>query len=134
MLVCGLESPALALDPYDGLAWGKVSPVIQALPSLAPGQVSITTFRQFFRHGPSPGFADLVKACGRPAEEWNSELSSSRQVLPPHFTTYYAGDFLRYKLADGSRVYVWTGEDDGRVMRCDYITASGRVLPLYLRY
>ncbi|HEX4141780.1 MAG TPA: hypothetical protein VHY09_15635 [Candidatus Methylacidiphilales bacterium] len=103
-----------------------------AFSALAP--LSVVTFRQFFRRSPMPELRELVKACGHPAEEWNSDVvHHPGQKIPNHLPAYHGGHFFRYALIDGSHVYVWTGEDDGPVMRADYISTSGHVAPLYLR-
>jgi hypothetical protein len=76
----------------------------------------------------------LVKACGHPADESDSNIvHHPGQKLTAHLPAYHGGHFFRYALLDSSHVYVWTGEDDAAVMRADYISNSGHVAPLYLR-
>ena len=131
---CTVALPSKASDFYDDLAWGPVAPAIQALPSLAPAPLTVDTFRRFFRHSPVPEIHELVKACGHPADEWNGDIvHHPGQKIPAHLPAYHGGHFFRYLLPDGSHVYVWTGEDDGPVMRADYVSTSGHVAPLYLR-
>ena len=135
MLVCTLGSSFAAMaDPYDGLAWVPVPAAIHALPSLAPGEVTLQTFRQFFRHSPVPEMRDLVKACGVPAEEWDTDTSRHPdQTIPAHLPMSSSGHLFRYNLRGAGHVYIWTGESDVPVMRADYLPVSGPVAPLYLR-
>jgi hypothetical protein len=130
-LASSLPAPA---DPYDGLAWISVPSAIHALPSMAPGEVTLQTFRQFFRHAPRPELPVLIKACGVPAEEWDTDTSHHPdQTIPAHLPMYYSGHLFRYNLHGAGHVYIWTGESDVPVMRADYLPASGPVVPLYLR-
>jgi hypothetical protein len=136
MLACTLASSlqAPAADPYDGLAWIPVTAAIRALPGMAPGEVTLQTFRRFFRRSPLPELRELVKACGAPAEEWDTDTSRHPdQSIPAHLPMSYPGHLFRYNLHGGGHVYIWTGESDIPVMRADYVPASGPVAPLYSR-
>jgi len=134
MLVCGVNFSAKASDVYDGLAWGPVTRAIQALPSMASAPLTVDTFRHFFRLMPVPEMRQLVKACGHPADELDSDIVHHPGQKPSaHLPAYHGGHFFRYALLDGSHVYIWTGEDDAAVMRADYISTSGHVAPLFLR-
>jgi hypothetical protein len=135
MLACTLASSLVApADPYDGLAWTPVPAAIRALPSMAPGEVTLETFRHFFRHSPLPELRELVKAGGVPAEVWDTDTSRHPdQSIPVHLPMYYPGHLFRYNLHGNGHVYIWTGESDDPVMRADYVPATGPIAPLYLR-
>lgn len=133
LVVWGLDSGISCADPYDELVWGPTDPGLGSVGEEPQPGLSVLNFRHFFRHKPPADFRLLLKECGLPAEEWNSNTQQApNQTIPARMPLYHGGHLFRYNLADGAHVYIWTSEDDGYVMRADYFSNSGRVQPLYL--
>jgi hypothetical protein len=132
LIVWGLVSGVSHADPYDQLAWEPAHPGFETSRDQPAPNLSLVAFRHFFRLKPPADFRLMLKECGIPAEEWNSNTQQApNQTIPARMPLYHGGHLFRYKLANEAHVYVWTSEDDGYVMRADYFSTSGRVQPLY---
>ncbi len=133
LIVLGFDSGVSYADPYDQLAWGPVDPRFESSGEQHRSDLSVLSFRTYFRHKPPAHFRALLKECGIPDEEWDSnDQQQSNQTLPARMPEYPGGHLFRFNLADGAHVYIWTGEADAHVMRADYFSNSGRMQPLYL--
>ncbi len=132
LIILAFTSAVASADPYDKLAWGPLDPPLTTAGAHHAPNLSALSFRQFFRQKPPADFHALIKECGLPDDEWNSESQTDpAHALPVHMPLYPGGHIFRYNFSDGSHVYIWTGVSDAYVMRADYFFSTGHVEPLY---